>query len=424
MRATVRTSVVLSHITGGEESSLSQQVCNGGNNNVCNNNNNNTQSCGCPYVDSVRRRENENCGSLGRKEAVRVLVTGAAGQIAYSLLPLIASGKMFGPHQKIILHLLDIEPAKAVLEGVVLELEDCAFPLLEGIVPTTDVKTAFSDVDYALLIGSFPRKEGMERKELLNRNIQIFRAQGTALNTYSSPNVKVLVVGNPANTNCWVAKQFAPRIPKSNFSALTRLDANRAKGLVGKKLNVDVKSIRNVIIWGNHSSTQFPDVRYAYVDANHTSSDAKLRDKIHINVRSQINDDAWIKSTFVPAVQQRGAKIISLRKLSSAASAANAIVDHMHDWVLGTEREGEMVSMGVWSDGAYGVAEGLIFSFPVLCERRERGLREGGGFRIVRDLEMDEESKRMMKATEKELVEERTMALEILKAAETEGQKK
>jgi len=419
MRATVRTHIVLSHLTPNESITV-VNTCSGNNSN--NNTNCNTTSCGCPYVDSIRKRESEHSTTVNDRRPVRVLITGAAGQIAYSLLPMVASGKMFGPHQKIILHLLDIEPAKTVLDGVVLELEDCAFPLLAGIVATTDLKTAFTDVDYALLIGSFPRKEGMERKELLSRNIAIFRTQGQALNSFSSPSVKVLVVGNPANTNCLIAQRFAPRIPKSNFSALTRLDANRAKSQIASKLKVPVDSVNNVIIWGNHSSTQYPDIRYAYVDSNSGNSGSSHRERVVRSVRSEVNDDKWTREQFVKDVQQRGAKVIGMRKLSSAASAANAIVEHMRDWELGTEREGEMVSMGVWSDGSsYGVEEGLIFSFPVVCAR---GGEQRGRYRIVKDLQMDEESVRMMKATEKELVEERNLALEVLKASENSQKSK
>jgi len=311
---------------------------------------------------------------------------------------MIARGDMLGADQPVILHLLDIPMALEGLKGVVMELEDGAFPLLAGVVATTDVKEAFTGVKYALLPGAFPRKDGMERKDLLKANAKIFKEQGKALNDYADRDVKVLVIGNPANTNALIAQACAPSLPKQNFSALTRLDHNRAKSAVAKRLNVNVGDVKNVVIWGNHSSTQYPDVNHGIVH---------LHGKDH-PVREAVKDDAWLNGEFIAAVQQPGAAVIKARKLSSAASAATAIVHHMRDWIFGTT-QGEFVSMAVISDGSYGVAEGLMYSFPVTCS--------GGHWKIVQGLKIDEFSRQKMDATAAELTDEKQAAWEFIHSA-------
>jgi len=332
------------------------------------------------------------------KAPARVLITGAAGQIAYSLVFMVARGDMLGPNQPVILHLLDIPAAQEGLNGVVMELEDCALPLLSGIVATTDVKTAFSDVDFALMVGAMPRREGMERADLLKANAAIFKVQGKALNDYASRNVKVVVVGNPANTNALLAQISAPSLPKENFSALTRLDHNRAKAQIANRLKVGVSQVKNVAIWGNHSSTQYPDITSGVVVDFPKQGERS-------SVADAIKDQAWLQGDFIKTVQQRGAAVIKLRKLSSAASAAKAIVDHMRDWVLGTP-EGEYVSMGVYSEGSYGIQAGLIYSFPVSCK--------DGKYTIIQGLPVDDFSRKLMKATEEELVQEKDTAVQFL----------
>jgi NAD-dependent malate dehydrogenase len=322
---------------------------------------------------------------------VRVVVTGAAGQIAYSLIPLIGRGELFGAQTPIILHLLDIPYCQESLNGVVIELQDSAFPLVKEIVATTDVKTAFTGVDVAVLVGSFPRKEGMERKDLLEKNISIFREQGKALNDFAKKSVKVLVVGNPANTNCLIAQLSAPDLPPENFSALTRLDHNRALYQLSAKANVPLSSVLRVTIWGNHSKTQYPD-------ASNAVSEGKLLVPI-------INDEKWIQETFVSVVQNRGAEVLKLRKLSSAASAAKAIVDHLKSWLFGTSA-GDWVSMAVVSDGSYGVQKGLVFSYPVTISHTK--------WTIVPNLTISEFSQKKLNETEQELKEERDIAFEIL----------
>jgi len=320
--------------------------------------------------------------------AIRVLITGAAGQIGYALCPKIANGEVFGQNQKVILHLLDIPVAEASLNGVVMELQDCAFPCLAGIVATTDVETAFKDIDYALLVGAMPRRQGMLRKDLLAANANIFKVQGAALDKYAKKSVKTLVVGNPANTNALIAAQCAPSIPKEQFSALTRLDHNRAAAQVALKVGVSVDSVKNVTIWGNHSSTQYPDVWHANVNGKSASE--------------AVNDDAWLKSDFISTVQQRGKAIIDARKMSSAMSAAKAICDHVRNWHCGSSSD-SWVSMGVWSNGnSYGIPEGIIYSFPVKCN--------AGKWEIVSGLEIDEFSKNKMMATAEELAEEKSEA--------------
>lgn len=329
------------------------------------------------------------------QEPVTVLVTGAAGQIGYALVPMIASGAMLGPDQTVILHLLDIEPAAEALNGVKMELIDAAFPLLKGVVATTNVVEACKDVGIAIMVGGFPRKDGMERKDVMSKNISIYKAQASALEQHAAPNCKVLVVANPANTNAIILKEFAPSIPEENITCLTRLDHNRALGQISERLDVHVSDIKNVIVWGNHSSTQYPDVNHATV-----STDIGQKP-----VRELVGNDHWLNTEFITTVQQRGAAIIQARKLSSALSAASSACDHMRDWVLGTPK-GTWVSMGVYSDGSYGIQPGLIYSFPVTCEK--------GEWSIVQGLKIDEFSRAKMDATAKELIEEKSLAYSCL----------
>ena len=318
------------------------------------------------------------------KDPVRVAVTGAAGQIGYSLLFRIASGQMLGDDQPVALQLLEISPALDALKGVAMELEDCAFPLLTEIVQTDDPNVAFGDVDYALLVGSRPRSKGMERKDLLEANGAIFTVQGRALSANAAPGVRILVVGNPANTNALIAMNNAPEIPNGRFTAMTRLDHNRAKAQLAMKTGTTVNDVTKMTIWGNHSATQYPDVFHAEVRGR--------------NAAELVGDQAWIEGDFIPTVQQRGAAIIEARGLSSAASAANAAISHVRDWALGTP-DGDWVSMAIPSDGSYGVPEGLMSSFPVTCA--------GGEYSIVQGLEIDEFSQARIDATVAELVEER-----------------
>ncbi|KAJ6335049.1 hypothetical protein OIU78_011810 [Salix suchowensis] len=332
------------------------------------------------------------------KEPVRILVTGAAGQIGYAIVPMIARGVMLGPDQPVILHLLDIEPVAEALNGVKMELTDAAFPLLKGVIATTDPIEACMGVNIAVMVGGFPRKEGMERKDVMSKNVSIYKAQASALEKACCRRLqggKVLVIANPANTNALILKEFAPSIPEKNITCLTRLDHNRALGQISERLDVQVSDVKNVIIWGNHSSTQYPDVSHATV---HTSRGEKP-------VRELVSDDKWLNDEFITTVQQRGAAIIKARKQSSALSAASAACDHIRDWVLGTPK-GTWVSMGVYSDGSYGIQPGLVYSFPVTCEK--------GRWSIVQGLMIDEFSRAMMDATEKELVEEKSMAYSCL----------
>merc|ERR1712002_186001 len=321
-------------------------------------------------------------------DPLKVVVTGAAGQIGYSILYMIASGAVFG-QRKVILHLLDITPCMGTVGGVVMELQDCAFPLLAGVVATDDPAVAFKDVDAAFLIGAFPRKEGMERKDLLAANVKIFKVQGEALDKFAKKSVKVLVVGNPANTNALICSHYAPSIPKENFSAMTRLDQNRAAGQIAEKLGVPISAVKKVTIWGNHSSTQFPDAAHATVNG----SAAGL-------------DEAWVKDVFVPTVQKRGAAVIAARKLSSAMSAAKAASDHMKSW-FGSTPGDDWVSMGVFSDGSYSTPEGVMFSFPVTISN--------GKWSIVQGLEMSDFAKERLALTGAELCEERDEAMEVCK---------
>jgi malate dehydrogenase len=320
------------------------------------------------------------------KPPVRVAVTGAAGQIGYSLLFRIASGEMLGKDQPVILQMLEIpdEKAQKALKGVMMELDDCAFPLLHGMVPASDPMVAFKDVDVALLVGARPRGPGMERKDLLEANGKIFAPQGKALDRVAKRDVKVLVVGNPANTNCLIAMKNAPSLKPSQFTGMMRLDHNRAVSQVSSKVSKPVPSIRKITVWGNHSATQYPDVFQAEVDGK--------------KVWPMINDQAWLEQSFIPTVQKRGAAIIDARGLSSAASAANAAIDHVRDWVKGS-RDGDWVTMGVPSDGSYGIPEGVIFGYPVTCR--------GGQYQIVKGLEVSEFSRKRIDATLKELHEER-----------------
>jgi len=322
------------------------------------------------------------------KDPVRVTVTGAAGQIGYALLFRIAAGEMLGKDQPIILQLLEITPALDALNGVIMEIEDCAFPLVRGIVGTDDANVAFKDCDYALLVGSRPRGPGMERKDLIEANAAIFSVQGKAINDHASRDIKVLVVGNPANTNSLIAQRNAPDIDPRQFTAMTRLDHNRAMAQLAQKTGKQVEDVQGLCIWGNHSATQYPDIHDASVAGESAMS---------------LVDMAWYEADFIPTVQQRGAAIIEARGASSAASAANAAIDHMHDWALGSDG---VVSMGVYSDGSYGVAKGLIYSFPVTCA--------GGDWTIVQGLEVNDFSRGKMQATETELTEERDAVAHLL----------
>ncbi len=318
------------------------------------------------------------------KPAKRVAVTGAAGQIGYSLLFRIANGDLLGKDQPVILQLLDITPALAAVRGVVMELEDCAFPLLAGVVVTDDPKVAFRDADYALLVGARPRTKGMERKDLLEANGAIFTVQGRALDEAASRDCRILVVGNPANTNAYIAMKSAPNLPKKNFSAMLRLDHNRALSQLAARLGKPVGSIEKLVVWGNHSPTMYPDYRFATVDGQ--------------PVRDLVGDESWNRDVFIPTVGKRGAAIIEARGLSSAASAANAALDHMRDWALGAGDR--WVTMGIPSGGDYGIPEDVIYGFPVLC-------RGNGEYELVRDLPIDEFSRERMDHTLKELLEER-----------------
>ena len=323
------------------------------------------------------------------KQPVRVAVTGAAGQISYSLLFSIASGRMLGADQPVILQLLEIPPAMEALYGVVMELDDCAFPLVQEVIATDNPDVAFKDAECVLLVGSRPRGPGMERKDLLEANAAIFSVQGKSLNDNAAKNVRVLVVGNPANTNCLIAQRNAPDIDPRQFTAMTRLDHNRAMSQLAQKTGKHVNDVKGLAIWGNHSATQYPDIAHATVAGEAASG---------------LVDQAGVEGEFIATVQQRGAAIIKARGLSSAASAANAAVEHMRDWVAGTN--GEVVSMGIYSDGSYGITERLIYSFPCVCEN--------GDWKIVQDLEISDFSREKMSSTEKELIEERDAVQDLL----------
>ena len=323
------------------------------------------------------------------KTPVRVTITGAAGQIGYQLAFRIASGQMLGTDQPVILQLLEIPPALPALQGVVMELDDCAFSTLAGVVATDDPNIAFKDSDFALLVGARPRGPGMERKDLLEANAQIFSVQGKAINDHASRDIHVLVVGNPANTNALIASSNAPDISPKNFTAMTRLDHNRASAQLAQKTGKHVSNVSRLTIWGNHSATQYPDIYHATVDGTDATS---------------LDDQDWLADEFIPIVQQRGAVIIKARGASSAASAASAAIDHVHDWALGTDGDG-WVSMAIPADGSYGIEPGIVYSYPVRCR--------DGGYEIVQDLSINEFSRSRMDATETELREERA-AIESL----------
>ena len=326
------------------------------------------------------------------KTPVRVAITGAAGQIAYSLLFRIASGEMLGKDQPVILQLLElpVEKVQAALAGVMMELEDCAFPLLAGMIGTGDAEVAFKDADIALLVGARPRGPGMERSDLLQENAKIFTAQGAALNKVASRTVKVLVVGNPANTNAYIAMRSAPDLPAKNFTAMLRLDHNRALSQLAQKAGVAVGDIDKLVVWGNHSTTMYPDYRFAIANG--------------MSVKDKINDPDWNSNTFIPTVAKRGAAIIAARGLSSAASAANAAICHVRDWVLGSHDR--WVTMGIASDGSYGIPEGVMFGFPVTTKN--------GEYAMVRDLPIDDFSRAAINKTLNELEEERAAVAHLL----------
>ncbi len=326
------------------------------------------------------------------KPPVRVVVTGAAGQIGYALLFRIANGDMLGKDQPVALQLLEIpdEKAQRALQGVIMELDDCAFPLLTEIKAHSDPLSAFKDADFALLVGARPRGPGMERKDLLSANAQIFSAQGKALNAVASRQVKVLVVGNPANTNAYIAMKSAPDLAKSCFTAMLRLDHNRALSQLAQKIGKAVADVENLIVWGNHSPTMYPDYRFATIEGR--------------SIKAMINDESWNREVFLPTVGKRGAAIIEARGLSSAASAANAAIDHIHDWHLGTQ--GKWVTMGIPSDGSYDIPKDIIYGYPVTCSN--------GQFHIVKGLEIDEFSRSRMNFTLQELIEEQTAIAHLL----------
>ncbi|MGC3965041.1 MAG: malate dehydrogenase [Rhodocyclaceae bacterium] len=327
------------------------------------------------------------------KAPVRVTVTGAAGQIGYSLLFRIASGEMLGKDQPVILQLLDLPQAQKAVKGVIMELEDCAFPLLAGVTASDDPNVAFKDADFALLVGARPRGPGMERKDLLAENAKIFTVQGAAIGQYAKPTCRVLVVGNPCNTNAYIAKETAKkygRVPAKNFTAMLRLDHNRALSQLATKTGRTVASLSKLVVWGNHSPTMYADYRFVTSNGD--------------NVKALINDDVWNRDVFLPTVGKRGAAIIEARGLSSAASAANAAIDHIRDWFLGSN--GEWVTMGIESDGSYGIPAGMIFGFPVTTEN--------GEYKIVQGLEIDEFSRERINVTLKELEEERAGVADLL----------
>ena len=324
------------------------------------------------------------------KQPLNVAITGAAGQIGYALAFRVASGAMLGPDQPINLHLLEITPTLPALQGVVMELNDCAFPTLNKVIATDDARVAFKDCHAALLVGARPRGPGMERKDLLLANAQIFSAQGKALNDVAARDVRVLVVGNPANTNALIAMKNAPALKPQSFTAMTRLDHNRALSQLAEKTGNHINDIQKMIIWGNHSATQYPDINHCFVKGQPARG---------------LVDATWIEKTFIPTVQQRGAAIIKARGASSAASAASAAIDHIRDWFRGSA-QGDWVSMGIPSDGSYGIPEGVIYSYPVVCR--------GGNYEIVQGLAIDEFSRQRMDATHQELLEERDGVKDLL----------
>ena len=325
------------------------------------------------------------------KPPIRIAVSGASGQISYSLLFRIVTGDMLGKNQPVILKLLDIAESQSALSGVAMELEDCAFPLLSDLVVTDDPKIAFRDADIVLLVGALPRGKGMERKDLLEINGEIFAAQGKALDEVANRDVKVTVIGNPANTNTLITMKNAPGLKPYNFSAMMRLDHNRALSQIAMKITRSVSDISKMVVWGNHSSTQYPDLSFAETD--------------NLSINTLINNQEWVENYFIPTVQGRGMSIIKARGLSSAASAANATINHVHDWVFGTKKD-DWTSMGIPSNGSYGIPEGVIYSYPVVCEN--------GSYKIFQGLEINEFSKKKMKITYEELVEERALISHLL----------
>ena len=328
---------------------------------------------------------------MANNKPVRIAVTGAAGQIGYQLIFRIAAGDLFGPKQPVILQLLEITPALGALNGVVMELNDCAFPALAGIVATDNPEVSFKDADYAFLVGAKPRGPGMERKDLLVENARIFSTQGKAINQVAKKNIKVLVVGNPANTNALITAANAPRINKQNITSMMRLDHNRAASQLAAKTGAHAGDVKRLVIWGNHSTTQYPDIHQATVKGK---------------AAVKLVDEEWVKNEFIPTVQQRGAAVIKARGASSAASAASAAIDHMHDWVLGSKNQ--WVSMGVPSDGSYGIQKGIIYGFPVVCAK--------GKYKIVKGLKLGPFSQQRMQASEAELREERNGVKDLLGA--------
>ncbi len=325
------------------------------------------------------------------KPPIRIAVSGASGQISYSLLFRIVTGDMLGRNQPVILKLLDITESQSALSGVAMELEDCAFPLLSDLVVTDDPKIAFRDADIVLLVGALPRGKGMERKDLLEINGKIFAAQGKALDEVANRDVKVTVIGNPANTNTLITMKNAPGLKPYNFSAMMRLDHNRALSQIAMKITRSVSDISKMVVWGNHSGTQYPDLSFAEIDS--------------LSINTLINNQEWVENYFIPTVQGRGMSIIKARGLSSAASAANAAINHVHDWVFGTKKN-DWTSMGIPSDGSYGIPEGVIYSYPVVCAN--------GFYKIFQGLEINEFSKKKMKITYEELVEERALISHLL----------
>ncbi|WIA35831.1 hypothetical protein OEZ86_004218 [Tetradesmus obliquus] len=336
------------------------------------------------------------------RKPMRVLITGAAGQIGYAIVAMAANGDMLGQDQPVILHLLDIEPAKQALQGVKMELMDAAYPLLVDVVATTDLQEACAGVEVAVMVGGFPRKAGMERKDVMAKNVSIYAQQARALEAHASRDVKILVIANPANTNALMLKEHAPSIPAENITALTRLDHNRALAQIAARAGTHVSNVRNVIIWGNHSSTQYPDVAHGTVDGR----------PIREVLRGE-EDAAWLDGEFVETVQQRGAAVIKARGLSSAMSAASSACDHIHDWFNGTA-PGKWVSMGVYGDGSYGQPAGLIYSYPVTCQH--------GKWKIVQGLEIDSHCAAKLKASADELLEERELALACISEAAAAAQ--
>jgi len=346
-------------------------------------------------MDRVSHVVNQMASQPISGSPMKVVVTGAAGQIGYSMLFGIGRGALLGPNQKIDLYLLEIEPAMKALQGVIMEIKDCAFPIINKMVGTCSYQEAFENADICILVGAFPRKKGMVRADLLKKNAGIFKGQGEAMNKWAKRTCKTLVVGNPANTNALICSHYAPNIPKENFHAMTRLDHNRALSQLADKMNVPVGNVKNVVIWGNHSKTQYPDVNQAVV-CNYPQPG------FDCPVRTVIDDNEWCNGEFIKTVQQRGAAIIQARGSSSAASAANAALAHIRDLFLGTPA-GTWVSMGVPSDGSYGVPKGIMYSFPCVCS--------GGFYHIVQGLKPNEMSQKLMKATADELLSERQEAL-------------